>query len=316
MWIFLALLHGCGGGDDAAAPPVAQPPAPPGPGTPPAVVGLDSRPANTTCLAGDAPSGATALAVDRVFPNLPNFSVPILMLQEPASSARWYVVQKTGIVYVFDNQPGVATRREFVNVSTQIAVNAASSNDERGLLGMAFHPDFPTNPRVYLSYTANNGSQLVSRVVEYQTRDGGATLDAASGLTVLQTNQPEANHNGGHIAFGPDRLLYIGFGDGGSGGDPHGPIGNGQRLSTLLGKVLRIDVNGTGTTAAPRYAIPSGNPFAANAVCNNDVGAFTQNCRRSMLGDFAILGAGVSTASAASCGWGMWGRAPGKKWIA
>jgi uncharacterized repeat protein (TIGR03806 family) len=252
-----------------------QVPATTQPGTGGVISGLDARPSNTSCLAGDAPSSTVSLAVERVYPNLPTFSVPVLMIQEPASSARWYIVQKTGLVYVFDNQATVATRREFINVTSQITVDPNSANDERGLLGMAFHPNFPTNPRVYLSYTATSGG-LVSRVVEYQTRDGGQTLDASSGVTILQTYQPAANHNGGNIAFGPDGFLYVGLGDGGSGGDPFGTIGNGQRLSTLLGKMLRIDVNGT--TGATRYAIPPGNPYVGGAVCNIDTGAFTQNC--------------------------------------
>ena len=263
----LAVLAACGGGSDSGSP--VPPPAP----TPAA--GLDARPANASCRAGDAPSSVVGLAVERVFPNLPAFSVPILMLQEPASSARWYVVQKTGIVHVFDNLAAVSTRRVFIDASGLIAVNPSNPGDERGLLGMAFHPDYPANPRVYLSYTTN-ASTLVSRVVEFQTRDGGQTLDPASARIILQVYQPEANHNGGHIAFGPDRMLYIGLGDGGGGGDQHGAIGNGQRLSTLLGKLLRIDVNGS-TGGAP-YAIPDGNPFFGNTVCHNDSGAFTQNC--------------------------------------
>lgn len=242
-------------------------------GATPPVTGLDSRPSNTSCLAGDAPSSSVSLAIEPVFAGLPAFSEPVLMLQEPASTARWYVVQKGGIVYVFDNVSGISTRRVFVNV----AASLSDAGGERGLLGMAFHPGFPANPRVYLSYTANDGGQLVTRVVEYQTRDGGVTLDATSAVVVLQTYQPQGNHNGGHIAFGPDGYLYIGRGDGGGGGDQFGAIGNGQRLSTLLGKLLRIDVNGS--TGGARYAIPAGNPFAASPqLCNNDVGAFTASC--------------------------------------
>ena len=244
------------------------------PATPvPGVSGLDSRPSNTACLAGEAPSSSVSLALDQVFAGLGAFSSPVLMLQEPASTARWYVVQKTGIVFVFDNQPNATTRREFINLTTQIT---GSASDERGLLGMAFHPDYPTNPRVYASFTATASGQLVSRIVEFQTRDGGQTLDATSGQTILQVNQPESNHNGGQIAFGPDGYLYIGLGDGGGGGDGHGSIGNGQRLSTLLGKMLRIDVNST-TAGGTRYAIPATNPFQG-PVCNNDTGAFTTNC--------------------------------------
>jgi uncharacterized repeat protein (TIGR03806 family) len=244
------------------------------PATPaPGVSGLDVRPSNTSCLAGEAPSSSVSLALEQVFAGVGTFSSPVLLLQEPRSTARWYVVQKTGIVFVFDNQPNVTARREFINLTGQIT---GSASDERGLLGMAFHPDFPVNPRVYASFTATAGGQLVSRIVEFQTRDGGQTLDATSGQTLLQVNQPESNHNGGHIAFGPDGYLYIGLGDGGGGGDGHGSIGNGQRLSTLLGKMLRIDVNST-TAGGTRYAIPATNPFQG-PVCNNDTGAFTTNC--------------------------------------
>jgi uncharacterized repeat protein (TIGR03806 family) len=256
------LLQACGGGESTE---------PPGGQTP--VSGLDSRPSNTSCLAGSAPSSSVPLATEQVFAGLPSFSEPVLMLQEPASTARWYVVQRAGLVYVFDNQPNVSARRVFINVAGSLS----AADGERGLLGMAFHPGFPANPRVYLSYTANDGSQPVTRVVEYQSRDGGQSLDAGSAVVVLQVYQPQANHNGGHIAFGPDGFLYVGRGDGGGSGDQHGSIGNGQRLSTLLGKILRIDVNGT--TGSTRYAIPAGNPFAASTqLCNNDLGAFTVNC--------------------------------------
>jgi uncharacterized repeat protein (TIGR03806 family) len=241
-------------------------------------VGLDARPSNTSCLAGDAPSGNVTLGVERIYPNL-SFSSPILMLQEPASSARWFVVEQGGRVYRFDAQDAMPVATLVIDVSTTIT---GATGGEMGLLGMAFHPGWPGNPRAYLSYTARSSGQLVSRIVEYQTQDGGNTLNVATARTILQVNQPEANHNGGNIAFGPDGLLYIGLGDGGGGGDGHGAIGNGQRLSTLLGKMLRIDVNGT--TGATPYAIPAGNPYrfatgtTPNAVCNFDTGAWTQDC--------------------------------------
>ena len=112
---------------------------------------------------------------------------------------------------------------------------------------------------------------------------------------MLQVNQPESNHNGGNIAFGPDGFLYIGLGDGGGGGDGHGSIGNGQRLSTLLGKMLRIDVNGT--TGATRYAIPAGNPYAGGARVQQRHGRLhARTAPRSMPMDSAIPGAGASIA--------------------
>jgi uncharacterized repeat protein (TIGR03806 family) len=238
--------------------------------------GIDARPANASCLAGDPPSTTVNIAVQRVFPNLPNFTQPIAMLQAPGNDARWYVVEKTGAVRVFDNAAGVATSTVFLNVASRLNSNPGSSNDERGLLGMAFHPNYPTNPRAYLFYTGTAaGGGLVDRVSEFRTTDGGATLSAATELELLNVADPENNHNGGHLAFGPDGFLYIGIGDGGGAGDAHGTIGNGQLLTTLLGKMLRIDV--ANSAAGSTYAIPPSNPYAANARCNvNGTGA--ANC--------------------------------------
>jgi uncharacterized repeat protein (TIGR03806 family) len=231
------------------------------------VAGLDSRPSNTTCLAGEAPSTQVTLGLQRAFPNL-TFTNPILMLQAPGSATRWFVVEQAGRVRVFNNDAAVAASTLFVDIAARVR-----SGGEMGLLGLAFHPQFPTDPRVYLSYTTGS-PQLVSRIAEFRSNDGGNTLDPASERIVLTINQPDTNHNGGHIAFGPDGMLYIGLGDGGSGGDPYGTIGNGQNLQTLLGKMLRIDISGD--TGAVRYRIPAGNPYAGNALCSTGSGA--QNC--------------------------------------
>jgi uncharacterized repeat protein (TIGR03806 family) len=245
-------------------------------GNAPAVGGLDGRPANTTCLAGDPPGSTVSIAVQRVFASLPNFTQPIAMLQEPGNSARWYIVQKTGSVRVFDNTPNVSTSREFINIASRLNSDPNSSNDERGLLGMAFHPDYPTDPRVYLFYTGNDpGLGLVDRVSQFRLAANGTSLDPASELELFNVDDPESNHNGGHIAFGPDRFLYIGIGDGGGGGDGHGTIGNGQLLTTLLGKMLRIDVSAANSTTT--YTIPPTNPYAANARCNAN-GNGSANC--------------------------------------
>ena len=233
-------------------------------GTPP-LGGLDSRPENTTCLAGEPPSSTVPLAVQRAFPNL-TFTQPIAMLQAPGDNSRWFVVQKTGSVRVFDNSAGVASTAEFIDIAGQLNSDPGSANDERGLLGMAFHPDFPADPRVFLFYTGSEGTQLVDRVSQFRLASGGATLDPATELPLLNVNDPATNHNGGNIAFGPDGYLYIGIGDGGSGNDPFGAIGNGQNLRTLLGKMLRIDVAASNATTT--YAIPSSNPFSGNARCH------------------------------------------------
>jgi len=235
-----------------------------------AVVGLDARPSNTTCLAGAAPSSDTA-RLDRVFPTL-SFASPILALQAPGDSTRWFVVEQAGRVLSF---PNVTSPAPITSTFIDIRANVASGG-ELGLLGMAFHPDFPTDRRVFLSYTAGASGSRVSRVSSFLTMDGGLTLDAASERVLLTLNQPEDNHNGGNIVFGPDGLLYVGFGDGGGAGDMHtqnGPIGNGQSLKTMLGKMLRIDV---GAQAATTYSIPADNPFTGAAKCGPGTNA--QNC--------------------------------------
>lgn len=214
-------LAGCGGGDGETLPP----PEPP------------------------------AIGVERVFPALA-FSQPVAMLQAPNDGSRWFVVEQAGRVRVFANSQQATSFATFADITDRV-----TSMDEMGLLGMAFHPQFPANPRVYLSYTNETSGARVSRVSEFMLAAGG-DLDTANERILLTIEQPEANHNGGHILFGPDGFLYIGIGDGGGGNDQHGAIGNGQLLTTLLGKILRIDVS-----PALGYLIPPGNPFFGNALC-------------------------------------------------
>ncbi|MGH8285407.1 MAG: PQQ-dependent sugar dehydrogenase, partial [Steroidobacteraceae bacterium] len=213
------------------------------------------------------PSSNVTLAVEQVFSNL-SFSSPVAMLQAPGEATRWFVVEQAGVVRVFDNVANVTVSTTFVNITSRVL-----SGGELGLLGMAFHPGWaPANRRVYLSYT-NGASGRVSLISEFQADAAGTTLDPASERILLVINQPEANHNGGGIAFGPDGFLYIGMGDGGGGGDLHGAIGNGQNNMTLLGKILRIDV-----APAVGYAIPAGNAFpSTNTQCGLN-GSGTQNC--------------------------------------
>jgi uncharacterized repeat protein (TIGR03806 family) len=250
-------------------------------GTPP-VGGLDGRPSNTSCLAGDAPSGSFTLGLERVFPNISftqsPLTQPIAMLQEPGNAARWYVVLKTGYVRVFDNNASVATHSEFLNISARLNSDPNSQGDERGLLGMAFHPNYPTDPRVFLFYTGNTtGLGLVDRVSQFRLRtDGTNRLDPASELEILNIDDPADNHNGGQLAFGPDGFLYVGVGDGGSGNDPFGAIGNAQNLNTLLGKMLRIDV--ANSSQATPYTSPASNPFPGGARCSNIVLPGPNNC--------------------------------------
>ena len=256
----LACLTACNSGENTSStpPPTSpQPPTPPPPPPPPPSnepSGLDARPANTTCLAWDRPTSDDTISLTR-FTNL-SFAAPIAMLQAPASSSHWYVVEQGGVIERF------AVANPTTTLDVLDMTGRVTAGGEMGLLGMAFHPDFPTDPRVFLSYTVGVGGQLVSRISRFVSNDNGATLQSDSEIILLTVNQPEDNHNGGHIAFGPDGLLYIGLGDGGGGGDGHGNPGNGQLLTTMLGKILRIDV---GAANAATYAVPPSNPFFSAA---------------------------------------------------
>jgi uncharacterized repeat protein (TIGR03806 family) len=219
--------------------------------------GLDTRPRNATCVAFARPTEGTGVTLTPVFTGLPAGRSVVSLLQAPGAAGRWYLVEQAGRVFRFDNTPAAATRALVADLSARVL-----SGGELGLLGMAFHPDFAANGQVFLSYTgrarAGMSEAAVSRVSRFRSPDGGATIDPASEQVLLEVSQPYANHNGGHIAFGPDGLLYIGMGDGGAAGDP---MRNGQNLNSLLGKFLRVDVN---RTAAGRpYAIPADNPFAS-----------------------------------------------------
>ena len=167
------------------------------------------------------------------------------------AGSRWYLVEKRGVVWTLAGETAAPT----VFADLRARVNAGPG--EAGLLGLALSPSFASDGRVYLSYTAPSSSSpanLRSRLSRMISRDGGLTVDPASEEILLSVDQPFENHNGGHIAFGPDGFLYLGLGDGGSAGDP----GNrAQNLSSPLGKLLRIDVAG-----ASGYAIPPDNPFA------------------------------------------------------
>jgi uncharacterized repeat protein (TIGR03806 family) len=254
---------------DAATPPNESAPSNVAQATtttvPPPLSGLDARPSNPTCVAPARPTAAATVTTLRVFPGL-TFSSPVLMLQAPGDASRWFVVEQDGTVRVFANQAGTATSSVFVTLPN------VTSGGEMGLLGMAFHPGFPANPRVYLSYTTTVGGALQSRISELTSTDGGLTLAPGSERVLLTVAQPYSNHNGGNIAFGPDGYLYAGYGDGGSGGDPQNRA---QSPTTLLGKILRIDVD-RGTP----YAVPGGlggNPFAGNPPCGAG-GTGAQSC--------------------------------------
>ena len=157
---------------------------------------------------------------------------------------RLFVVEQRGVIKVIAN--GRVLDTPFLDLTDRV-----SSGGERGLLGLAFHPDYAKNGWLFVDYTDKHGD---TRVERYSVTRDSNRADPKSGQLVIEIDQPYSNHNGGDVEFGPDGMLYIGMGDGGSGGDPHG---NGQNKDALLAKLLRLDVS----HGLP-YTIPQGNPFA------------------------------------------------------
>ncbi|HEU0245442.1 MAG TPA: PQQ-dependent sugar dehydrogenase, partial [Candidatus Limnocylindrales bacterium] len=172
---------------------------------------------------------------------------PVFITSAKDGTPRTFIVEKGGRILV--RRSGTILATPLLDISGSV-----STGSEQGLLGLAFHPSFKTNRKFYVDYTNTSGDTVIR---EYKTSSTNPDrVQAGSGRTILRINQPYSNHNGGMLAFGPGGYLYIGMGDGGSSNDP----GNrAQSLSTLLGKVLRIDVNGTTSTKA--YRIPSSNPY-------------------------------------------------------
>jgi glucose/arabinose dehydrogenase len=185
------------------------------------------------------------------------FSRPIQLTHAGDGSQRLFVVEQNGHIRIIKNQALI--EKIFLDIS-----NRVSCCGERGLLGLAFPPNYVNKGYFYVNYTNSDGDTVVAR---YHITTDPEVADPNSEEILLTIAQPFTNHNGGHLAFGPDGYLYIGTGDGGSGGDPHN---NGQSLSTLLGKILRIDVE-SGTTP---YAIPATNPFAVSTADRREIWAF------------------------------------------
>ena len=186
------------------------------------------------------------------FPNL-TFPRPVDLQHAGDNTNRIFIVEQAGVISVFPNDAAAPSKKTFLDI--QARVN--DSGNEEGLLGLAFHPNYESNGYFYVNYTASNPRRTV--ISRFSVTANADVADPASEHIILQFDQPYSNHNGGQISFGPDGYLYIASGDGGSGGDPQG---NGQSLTTLLGKILRIDVNNT--QGANQYAIPADNPYKSN----------------------------------------------------
>jgi glucose/arabinose dehydrogenase len=235
-WILLSLVVACGG--DASRSPSVDP-------TPVPQTATPSRSPDPTAAA--PPLSAVRIRL-----------IPVATLEQPLAMAvrpgdpSLYVAQKTGAVMRI--QDGRVDPTPVLDLAGSISLGS-----EQGLLGLAFSPE---GRDLYVNYTDTSGD---THVTAYRWRDDRA--DPASRRDVLVVDQPYANHNGGNLAFGPDRYLYVGLGDGGSGGDPHD---HGQSLSTVLGKMLRIDPRPSNGRS---YTIPPGNPFVGREGARPEIWA-------------------------------------------
>ena len=197
------------------------------------------------------------------------FTSPVGMVSPDDGTNRLFVLEQGGLVRIVSN--GKVLDDPFLDVSDKLdRLNIAYS--EKGLLGMAFHPQFSENGRFYIYYSAPYKHPRLdhkSIISEYTVSSTDPNKANDNEYVIMEIYQPESNHNGGMLAFGPDGYLYIGTGDGGGAGDEHGSIGNGQDLNSLLGKILRVDVNGR-----KPYAIPYDNPFVGKEGTRAEIWAY------------------------------------------
>jgi len=181
---------------------------------------------------------------------------PVGMAFPPDGTNRIFIIEQAGLIRILKN--GKLLPKPFLTISSKLD-KLNKSYSEKGLLGLAFHPSYKSNGKFYVYYSApaeGSGVDHRSILAEYRVSSDNPDSAALEELVVMEITQPESNHNGGCLAFGKDNYLYVGVGDGGGAGDKHGSTGNGQNLNTLLGKILRIDVNGR-----KPYGIPSDNTF-------------------------------------------------------
>lgn len=215
---------------------------------------------------GEAVAGASSKV--SLNPILSGYSRPVLVTHAPGGGREIFVVEQGGKIRRASFIDGSWTKLgTFLDLSDIVSDPTRVGAGERGLLGLAFHPRYQQNGRFYVNFTRKGaaGAAGDSVVAEYRRASSGSA-DPASRRTLMIINQPASNHNGGHLAFGPDGLLYIGSGDGGGGGDPRG---NGQKLRTRLGKLLRIDPLDPDGAGPRKYRVPRSNPRVGKSGRND-----------------------------------------------
>jgi len=189
-----------------------------------------------------------------------DFQAPLYVTAPPGDKRRAFVVEQAGRIMVV--QGGKPLAQPFLDIRSKV-----TAGGEQGLLSMAFAPDYAQSGRFYVYYTERSGTESIW---EYH-RAGDTRADPNSARLVLRMADPEPNHNGGLMVFGPDKLMYVGTGDGGGGNDQHGARGNAQSLGSPLGKILRIDPKASGGRA---YTIPSSNPFVGRSGARGEIYAY------------------------------------------
>lgn len=210
-----------------------------------------ASPAAVITAQSELPAQPPASAVDLV-PVVTGLVRPLYITDAGDGTGRLFVVEQGGKIWVVED--GQKLETPFLDVTALVSPEATTpaGYTERGLLGLAFHPDYAENGVFFINYTDVSGNTAIVRYEVFADQPNVANPDSAT--VILTVQQPYANHNGGHLIFGPDGYLYIGMGDGGSQGDPQG---NAQNLGSYLGKILRIDID----DESGLYGIPTDNPF-------------------------------------------------------
>ncbi len=205
-----------------------------------------------------------SVTMERAFPNV-FFDRPIVLTHAGDGSGRVFVATQKGTIFSFPNKQDLTEDDLKVFLDMESKVTYKDSENEEGFLGLAFHPKFKENGHLFVYYTTSD-SPHTSVISRFTANKEKTEVDPKSEVELLRIPQPYWNHNGGTIVFGPDGYLYVGLGDGGAARDPHG---NGQNMNTLLGKILRIDVDHK--EGGKSYAIPKDNPFVGQAGAKPEI---------------------------------------------
>ena len=223
-------------------------------------------PTSVPTAASDTPAPASGplprVRTETVFPNV-SFDRMVFLTHPDGIPDRLYLVLQPGRIMVFDNVPNPSSPETFLDIRNRVS----DRGNEEGLLGLAFDPDYANNGYFYVYYSAASPRRSV--IARYYAPAGTQRADPTTEKIIMEIGQPYSNHNGGQVTFGPDGYLYVGLGDGGSGGDPRG---HGQNLRTLLGTILRIDVSTLDEIGS--YAVPPDNPFVGVQAARPEIWAY------------------------------------------